>query len=408
MTDPTCSNDKFEILDHSPLGMFIIRYDYNVVFWNRCMEDWSGIRREEILGSDLRHHYPHLKEDKYRLRIDPIFSGGAPAIFSSQLHKNLIPIRLRGGSFQVQHTKVTALPSLSEEGTHALFVIEDVTELTKSIHDYRRMREQALLENEQRKKTLEQLKKANLKILEQQETIVEEERRKVLLEMAGATAHELSQPITSLLGSIELIRMCQEVPERIRMHMERINDAGRRISEVIRKIQAIRHYDVTSHDHLTRIINLHQALNILYIVKSDEDFHKVKQTLSSEKSISLSREDTLQEGLRVLKQQDRKPFDLVFADHVFEDGTCFELMQYLEENSPMPLVIITRHDDESLAVQLLKSGASEYLTIHQINPEILLKVIHQSIEKQQLKMDLARLQASLKNPSHQRPAGRVV
>jgi two-component system cell cycle sensor histidine kinase/response regulator CckA len=51
----------------------------------------------------------------------------------------------------------------------------------------------------------EELKKANRKILEQQKSVIEEERLKVLLQMAGATAHELNQPLAVLLGFIGLL-----------------------------------------------------------------------------------------------------------------------------------------------------------------------------------------------------------
>lgn len=51
------------------------------------------------------------------------------------------------------------------------------------------------------------LKEANQKIFEQQKSVIEEERLKVLLQMAGPTSHELNQPLIALLGSIEIMRL---------------------------------------------------------------------------------------------------------------------------------------------------------------------------------------------------------
>ncbi len=65
------------------------------------------------------------------------------------------------------------------------------------------------------KKSVMGLKKANKEILEQQKEVIEEERLKVLLELAGATAHELNQPLTALLGSIELMEMNKDSPEKM-------------------------------------------------------------------------------------------------------------------------------------------------------------------------------------------------
>ena len=45
------------------------------------------------------------------------------------------------------------------------------------------------------------LEAANKKIMENQQKVVEEERLKVLLQMAGATAHELNQPLMAMLGA---------------------------------------------------------------------------------------------------------------------------------------------------------------------------------------------------------------
>ncbi|MFO7671664.1 MAG: response regulator, partial [Bacteroidales bacterium] len=59
------------------------------------------------------------------------------------------------------------------------------------------------------------LKKANEKSLEQQKKLIEEERLKVMLQMAGATAHELNQPLMVLLGNVELMGMYKDDPEKL-------------------------------------------------------------------------------------------------------------------------------------------------------------------------------------------------
>ncbi|MBT3387786.1 MAG: response regulator, partial [Desulfobacula sp.] len=68
----------------------------------------------------------------------------------------------------------------------------------RDITDRKRMEEKLV-------QTVSGLKKANKKILVQQESVIEEERLKVLLQLSGATAHELNQPLTVLLGNIEIL-----------------------------------------------------------------------------------------------------------------------------------------------------------------------------------------------------------
>jgi two-component system cell cycle response regulator len=111
---------------------------------------------------------------------------------------------------------------------------------------------------ERLKKTVSELKQANKKIKKQQEAIIEEEKLNVLLQMAGATAHELNQPLMILLGNIELLEISQENPDTRKKYIKKIKDAGMRISACVNKIQNIRHMETRSHDSESTIIDLDQ------------------------------------------------------------------------------------------------------------------------------------------------------
>lgn len=106
--------------------------------------------------------------------------------------------------------------------------------------------------------TIEELKTANRTIMEQQEDVIKKERLNVLLQMAGTTAHELNQPLMGLLGNIELLEMNKDDPEKAEKHIRRIKESGVRISDIVKKIQAISHDKVKSHDHLSKIIDIDQ------------------------------------------------------------------------------------------------------------------------------------------------------
>ncbi len=68
---------QFEILDYSPIGQFVLRKDFVVVFWNRCLETWSGISRDQIVGTNLIKHFPHLKDNKYAENKNVSYGRGA-------------------------------------------------------------------------------------------------------------------------------------------------------------------------------------------------------------------------------------------------------------------------------------------------------------------------------------------
>ena len=107
-------------------------------------------------------------------------------------------------------------------------------------------------------KAEEALRRANRKILEQQEKLMEEERLKVLIQMAGATAHEMRQPLTVLLGNIEMLTFYENDSEKFSEALNIIRDAGGRIADIVRKIQNIRHYETKPYAGNSTIINIDQ------------------------------------------------------------------------------------------------------------------------------------------------------
>ena len=153
MNEIEATTQRFEVLDHVAVGICVIREDFVVLFFNRCLEDWTGISRTDIVGTDLRDNFSHFEEPKYQSRLDTIFQGGPPAIFSSQLHRNIFPSPLTNDRLRVQNTTVTAVPASKDKGFYALFAIEEVTELTNRIQAYHDMRDEALEEIRQRKRS---------------------------------------------------------------------------------------------------------------------------------------------------------------------------------------------------------------------------------------------------------------
>ncbi|MGD1074948.1 MAG: PAS domain S-box protein [Thermodesulfovibrionales bacterium] len=155
------SGKLFDTLDHVPVGVFVLRKDFTVLFWNRCIEEWTGIQKGSILGTDIRSPFPHLNDPKYAIRLSDIFRGGPPAVFSSQLHRFIIPSSSPGGLPRIQHSTVAPLEAPGGEGFYALFVIQDVTDLTYRLQEYRTLREVAYKEIRERKQVEEELRKAH-------------------------------------------------------------------------------------------------------------------------------------------------------------------------------------------------------------------------------------------------------
>jgi diguanylate cyclase (GGDEF)-like protein/PAS domain S-box-containing protein len=132
----------FDVLDHVPLGVMVFDREMRLVFWNACLEEWTGLQREEMLGKDVRDRLPQLWEPRYTARLRDLFANGAPAIFSSQLHPHLVPAPLRSGRLRVEHTTAVAVPA-EAGGFHALLTVQDVTGLTDAMAALRQARDEA-------------------------------------------------------------------------------------------------------------------------------------------------------------------------------------------------------------------------------------------------------------------------
>ncbi len=159
MDEQAYVESKFGILDHVPVGVFVLRHDYTILFWNRCLEQWTKMPRESIVGQNFDVCFSTLQKPLIRIRLESIFEGGPPAIFSSQLHAYIVPVTTRAGKIRFQHTIVSAVRALDQKSFYALFSVQDVTDLTHRIQDYLKMREQASAELEERIKAESRLEK---------------------------------------------------------------------------------------------------------------------------------------------------------------------------------------------------------------------------------------------------------
>ncbi len=195
------SVSHLDILDYVPNGSFILGKDLSVLFWNVFLEDWTGIGRERIVGENIAEFFPELVKTKYLRRLNDIFEGGPPAVFSSQLHPHLIPSRLPDGRPRIQHTTVMPYPCEEGEGFYALFAVQDVTDLSDAIRKQRTEHRKLMAEMEQR--------------LRLEEKIQHAQRLESLTRLAGGVAHDFNNILMGVLGYTGLILCENSLPPKI-------------------------------------------------------------------------------------------------------------------------------------------------------------------------------------------------
>lgn len=95
-----------------------------------------------------------------------------------------------------------------------------------------------------------------------QQRLAESEKMALLAELAGATAHELNQPLTSVMGYAQLLmrRTSPDSEENTYRAVDTIYRQSQRMADIVKKIGRITRYETKEYLGDTRIIDLARAV----------------------------------------------------------------------------------------------------------------------------------------------------
>lgn len=250
---------------------------------------------------------------------------------------------------------------------------------------------------EQTARTLErivtELDLANRKILEQQQALIEEERLKMLLQMAGATAQDLRQPLDILLGGIAMLERDLDDQALAKEHMRLIRDAGARIDSTINKMQVFQIFETKTSEDVRGIHSIERHLSILSVESKAADFEMIKGMLLDSNNMTFTRVATISEAIQALKSVH---YDLILMDFRFKDGNGIDFLEIMRREAiDVPSVVITGCGDEIIATRMIKLGAYDYIPKSKISPITLLRIISNTIQKAELKKTALQAQAKM-------------
>jgi PAS domain S-box-containing protein len=92
-----------------------------------------------------------------------------------------------------------------------------------------------------------------------QEQLLSQERQAIVAELAGAAAHELNQPLTSVMGYAELLKRRLDPSTAPYSAAEIIFNEAERMAEIVRKIGKITRYETKSYVGRARILDLDRS-----------------------------------------------------------------------------------------------------------------------------------------------------
>ncbi|KGM42674.1 hypothetical protein JY97_12255 [Alkalispirochaeta odontotermitis] len=368
------SEERFRSIFESTTDSIVVwDKDYNYLYANQAAIEHVGTTRDKLIGKNIRDVLAHLPEFMQLLirHVDRVFESGQPMRVEDAVEI--------GSNSLISESVLSPIKDSSGNMFAVGVLHRDVTE-RKEMKNMLRKQNLAFENSNQ------ELERANRQIIEQQQAIIEEERLKVLLQMAGATAHELNQPLMALLGYIELMAMDRDNPAKMAKYSEQIEEAGRRIAEIVKKIQTIRHDDVKRYAGETTILNLNKRVRILSVEDNDLDYQRIKTTIAEAKQVEIERAEDIDIGFERLAE---KSFDLIFVDYALPSGNALDFIAGMEEKQlETPVVVITGKGDEMIASQVIQRGAYDYLPKSRISQKSLTRIIHNTMEKFRMKTEI--------------------
>lgn len=250
---------------------------------------------------------------------------------------------------------------------------------------------------EETAKTLErivlELDQANRKILEQQQSLIEEERLKMLLQMAGATAQDLRQPLEVLLGGIAMLEKDLDNLELMSQHIRIIRDAGIKIDNTTNRMQVFQLFDNRPVDEIYAIHSIERNLSILSVESSLADFEMIRNMLVDSGNIRFTRVSTIKEAVSLLKTE---IFDIILTDFRFDDGNAIDFLERMRKDGiDVPSVVVTGCGDEIIATRMIKLGAYDYIPKSKTSRTTMLRIISNTIQKAELKKTALQAQAKM-------------
>ena len=192
-----------------------------ILLANPAAERIYGITVAELIGRDVRTLYPDgVAKDVMRL------------------------IRAGGGRVEGLRTEVVDKASERVPVSLSAAMLYEADQPVGSVGIFTDLREKMRMEQ---------------RLAQAQEQILTQERQAIVAELAGAAAHELNQPLTSVMGYAELLKRRLEPHTAGYSAAEVIFNEAERMAEIVRKIGKITRYETKSYVGRARILDLDRS-----------------------------------------------------------------------------------------------------------------------------------------------------
>lgn len=198
----------------------------HVTLFNKAAERVTGWRADEVVGKlHVTRLYPDGVAREVMTRMRSSGHGGPGRLGTSRFEI----VSKAGERIPVNMTASLIRDGAAEVGTVGLFTdLRDRLNLERKLTDV-------------------------------EARLLESEKNAVIVALAGTTAHELNQPLTSVTGYAELLKRKLKTDEPTAKYVDIIYREAERMAEIVRKIGKITRFETTNYVGTSQIVDLDKA-----------------------------------------------------------------------------------------------------------------------------------------------------
>jgi signal transduction histidine kinase len=105
----------------------------------------------------------------------------------------------------------------------------------------------------------DQLVSLNEELRKTQDRLIEKEKEAAVVEMAGAASHELNQPLTAVMGNLQLVMARLPEADPLALRLDKVMGQVERMVEIVKKIGRITRYRTKRYAENIKIVDIDQS-----------------------------------------------------------------------------------------------------------------------------------------------------
>ncbi len=193
------------VINNANVVLHVIDRQGNVLLWNKAAEVISGYSREEVVGHNKvwKWLYP---DKEYRRAI----AARTAAVIDGEILEDFqSTVRTKAGEDRTLSFYSTSLVGEDGNSNGSLWLGTDITGRKRAEAEKRELEQRAQLAS----------------------------RLTTVGEMASGIAHEINNPLTSVIGFAQLL-MRKDIPEDIKEDAKIMNDSAQRVANIVKRLLA--------------------------------------------------------------------------------------------------------------------------------------------------------------------------